>query len=277
MNIDKQIQNIFERVKLWLAALNGSKSDPRDFLRNYPVPLVFIASGVLLLLYVHVFTRVTDSPAPVTPGQASHQFDFGENAANYLLFLPENYAAKKDWPLIVYLHGASLRGNAIEQVKHYGLPKMLEQRSDFPFVVLSPQCPKQQGWRSQDWLMPLIDHIIKNYRVDEQRVYLTGMSLGGGGTWYWAAEHPEKFAAIAPLCGYGNPSSAEKLSDIPIWTFHGEDDRSVPIDVTEDMVFAIRKAGGSVKFTRFPDTGHNIVEQVYQDETLYEWLLNYRR
>ncbi len=287
MNPGRHLKWLWQQLRNGLAALKLHRRIPcwftaaaaalRRIPRDYHVPLVFVGSGFLLLLYSLVATPGAERSAPANTGQTAGIFRWEKGQHNYLLYLPKTYASRDSWPLMVYLHGASLRGNHIEMIKRYGPPRMLMQNDHFPFIVLSPQCPPKQGWRVQDWLIPLIDDIIENYKVDRRRIYLTGMSLGGSGTWYWAAQHPEKFAAIAPLCGYGNPATAEKLRNVPIWTFHGEKDRAVPISVTAAMVEAVRKTGGTVKFTRFPNAGHDIVNRVYQNEALYQWFLQHRR
>src|SRR5262245_60183544 len=135
---------------------------------------------------------------------------------NYLLFLPAGYEkSDKPFPLILFLHGAGETGNDLAKVKKHGPPKVVEKKKDFPFIVVSPQAP-QRGWRT-DQLLALLDEVEGQYRVDKDRVYLTGLSMGGYGTWRLAAAAPERFAALAPICGGGDPGSAEKLKGLPIW------------------------------------------------------------
>jgi len=150
-------------------------------------------------------------------GQHAHTFNIeaNETNVNYLLFLPDKYnEEKKDWPLILFLHGSGERGSVIDSVKKHGPPKIVEQVPDFPFIVLSPQCPKEQQW-SNDILIPLLDEIVKKYRVDEKRIYLTGLSMGGFGTWALAIQYPHRFAAIAPICGGGDTSKVCVLKNVP--------------------------------------------------------------
>jgi len=123
----------------------------------------------------------------------------------------------------------------------------------------------------------LLDEILASYKVDRDRVYLTGLSMGGFGTWALAAAHPERFAAIVPICGGGNPADAGRLKDLPIWVFHGAKDRAVPLERSEVMVNAIRKAGGSPKFTVYPEAGHDSWTGAYTDPELYKWLLKHLR
>ncbi len=195
---------------------------------------------------------------------------------DYLLFLPEGYeTSKQKWPLMLFLHGAGESGTNLEKVKTHGPPKLVESRRDFPFILVSPQSAGR-GW-NVDSLNVLLDKIIRKYRVDKDRVYVTGLSMGGYGTWSLAAAHPKKFAAIVPICGGGNPADAPKLAKVPIWVFHGAKDPTVPIQRSREMVEAIQAAGGQVKFTIYPEAGHDSWTQAYNDPELYKWLLEQTR
>jgi len=197
----------------------------------------------------------------------------------YLLYLPEKYESENQkWPLMLFLHGAGERGEDLELVKTHGPPKIIQNKSDFPFVLISPQCPKNEWWTSQDqldFLTALLDEIISNYNIDENRVYLTGLSMGGYGTWSLTAKNPNKFAAIAPICGGGDPKQARKIKDVPIWVFHGEKDTTVPIEKSQEMVDALKAAGSNVEFTIYPDAGHDSWTETYNNQKLYEWFLNH--
>jgi predicted peptidase len=194
----------------------------------------------------------------------------------YLLFLPEGYdPSGKEWPLILFLHGSGESGNDLDMVKRHGPPKIVETKRDFPFIVVSPQSPRR-GW-NPDALAALLDEIIVNYQVDRDRIYLTGLSMGGFGTWSLAATYPEKFAAIAPICGGGWPGDAARLKDLPIWAFHGAKDKAVPLERSEEMVKAIEDAGGKVKFTVYPDAEHDSWTATYDNPELYQWLLEQKR
>lgn len=198
----------------------------------------------------------------------------------YLMFLPENYGNEHQrWPLIVFLHGAGARGNDPQKVKRrHGPPKIVEKQKDFPFIVVSPQCPKDDFWSDRvEVLINLLDDIVARYKVDTERIYLTGLSMGGYGTWSLAYEYPERFAAIAPICGGGKRFMAPKLKDIPIWVFHGAKDEAVPLEESERMVDAIRKHGGNVKLTIYPNAGHDSWTQTYDNQQLYDWFLEHRK
>ena len=136
----------------------------------------------------------------------------------------------KKCPLIIFLHGAGERGNNLDLLKKHGIPKIVEQNPDFPFITLSPQCPKDSWWTSELRLLNgLVDKITKSYQVDMSRIYLTGLSMGGFGAWSLASMNPDLFAAIVPICGGGEPDRAARaLKNMPVWVFHGAKDTVVP-------------------------------------------------
>jgi len=214
------------------------------------------------------------------PGQHAHSIRTTISKSviwRFLLYLPEGYGRKKKlWPLILFLHGAGERGEDIELVKKHGPPKLVEEWDDFPFIVLSPQCSKQEWW-SPDDLIALLDEVIGRYSVDPDRVYLTGLSMGGYGTWALAVKYPDRFAAIAPICGGGNPLLVSRIKHIPAWVFHGARDETVPLQESERMVKALKAAGGKVKFTVYPDAGHDSWTETYKNPALYKWFLRHRR
>jgi len=170
-------------------------------------------------------------PAPGTQSAETHRRMITiEERLDYLLFLPADYEADgdKEWPLILFLHGAGERGSDLDLVKKHGPPKRVEHDTDFPFIVVSPQCPAGQIWEDNA-LLGLLDDVLASHRVDTNRVYLTGLSMGGFGTWSLGMKHPERFAAIAPVCGGGQPlfirladeRHKSQLRRLPVWAFHG--------------------------------------------------------
>lgn len=199
----------------------------------------------------------------------------GTDQLNYLLSLPEGYdkdPAKK-WPLVIFLHGAGERGSDIEKVKIHGPPMLVENGKKFPFILISPQCSTDSWW-SYEPLMGLIEDAETRYRVDPKRIILTGLSMGGYGTWELGSRHPEKFAALVPLCGGGIPYMTRKIKDTPVWVFHGAKDGGVPIYESQRMVDALKKNGSTkVKFTIYPEAGHNCWTEAYNTEALYQWML----
>lgn len=197
---------------------------------------------------------------------------------DYLLYLPEGYGEKdQKWPLMLFLHGAGERGDDLNLVKKHGPPKRIEQGKEFPFIVVSPQCPEGQWWTEKtDTLMALLDRIEADYDVDASRIYVTGLSMGGFGTWTLATRHPERFAAIAPICGGGDWYLADRLQDVPIWAFHGAKDSVVPLALSETMVQAVERIGGSARLTVYPEANHDSWTATYDNPELYEWLLSHR-
>ena len=153
----------------------------------------------------------------------------------YLLYLPKDYEQKPSWPLLLFLHGAGERGDDLNVVKKHGPPKLIDQGKQFPFIVVSPQCPSGKWWEPFE-LSALLDEIVEKYKVDQDRIYVTGLSMGGFGTWALAAHSPSRFAAIVPICSGGELRSTRALVNVPIWVFHGAKDPTVPLEMSERMV-----------------------------------------
>ncbi len=151
-----------------------------------------------------------------------------------------------------------------------------DKKRDWRFVLLSPQCPKDSYWNPER-LVELVENVCSRLPVDRDRVYLTGYSMGGYGTWATASFDPDRFAAIAPLSGGGDVERAARLKDLPIWAFHGDKDRVVSLEESRAMVDAVRKCGGSVIFTVYHGAGHGICDMAYGDGKLCDWLLSQRR
>jgi predicted peptidase len=199
---------------------------------------------------------------------------------NYLLYLPKGYGTDphKKWPLILFLHGAGERGDDLELVKVHGIPKILKRRKTFPFIVVSPQCSEDAWWPGEvEALAALLDEVVARYAVDPERVYLTGLSMGGFGAWSLAMARPERFAAVAPICGGGNPGRVCVLKDVPVWAFHGALDPVVPLARSEEMVNALKACGGDVRLTVYPDAEHDSWTRTYDDPELYAWFLRHTR
>ena len=203
------------------------------------------------------------------------------NACRYTVFLPPSYgSSSRRWPLILFLHGAGERGEDLRRVSRHGPPKLVASgEMDLPFIVVAPQCPKGSWWNDRDQidnLSRLVSELETNYRIDNRRIYLTGLSMGGYGTWSLAASDPSRFAAIAPICGGGNLRDAGIIKDIPIWVFHGARDNVVPVSESKQMVQAIRAAGGEPEFTIYPKAGHDSWTASYENPDLYQWFLKHQ-
>jgi len=210
-------------------------------------------------------------------GQVRAQVNSRVKAAvkyDYLLYLPKEYTASKTaYPLVIYLHGGSQGGNDLNKLKTYGLPQQIERGRNFEFIVASPQCPAGKFWSTDNWFDSLYTELTINYRIDPKRIYLTGISMGGYGTWQTAVAYPDKFAAIAPLCGGCDDSTQVcRIKNVPIWTFHGTADPIIPIDETERLVRRLNQCKGNVTFTRLENKGHGI-QYLYENNAIYDWLL----
>lgn len=201
---------------------------------------------------------------------------------HYLLYLPKDYQQEQQnrWPLVLFLHGMGERGGDLRLVTRHGPPKLVEEGRDLPFLLVSPQCPSY-GWWGWDTnihaLAALLDELEHTYAVDPDRLYVTGISMGGYGTWALANAYPNRFAAIAPICGGGNPSTICDIRHVPVWTFHGDLDQAVPLQQTMELVDALRACGGNVRLTVYPGVGHDSWTQTYANLELYMWLLEQRR
>ena len=195
---------------------------------------------------------------------------------NYLISLPENYDKEpgKKWPVIFYLHGRHASGTNLKSIERYGLPYYLSTGKKMDFIVISPQCPWKKNWSSDDWFNPVYDEVAAKFRVDDCRIYMIGMSMGGYGTWSLANRMPDRFAAISPMCGGADVKWADNISRIPTWVFHGTADKVIPISTSEIMVKALEKKNNHLKFSRLLNKGHDISTQFKSDE-LYSWLLQF--
>jgi len=222
--------------------------------------------------------------------QSPEEFNFQQTqkaAVKYLLFKPKGYdeASAKRWPLMLFLHGAGERGSNVWKVATHGPPKNVAQNPDFPFILVSPQCPDDEIW-SNDVLLGLLDDIIGRLKVDTRRVYLTGLSMGGYGTWDLGLRHPERFAAIVPICGGGefisillaHGEKAKTLKSMGVWAFHGAKDPIVPVEESQRLVNLLKKTGvQDVKLTVYPEATHDAWTETYKNPELYEWLLSHQR
>jgi predicted peptidase len=198
----------------------------------------------------------------------------------YLLSLPEGYdtAPTKKWPLLVFLHGAGERGDNLQLLKKHGPPKLIEAGKKFEAIVISPQVPEKNIWNPHA-VKALVDELIKTHRVDTSRLYLTGISMGGFGTWDTALAYPDTFAAIAPICGGAGVGfvMAERIKDLPCWIFHGDKDGAVPVDFSLKMHGALQKAGSQAKLTLYPEVGHDSWTRSYDNPDLWTWMFAQKR
>ena len=196
----------------------------------------------------------------------------------YLLFLPAGARrhSRLKLPLLIFLHGSGEAGTDLDKLKVQGPPKIVESRPDFPFIVASPQTPDDSIF-DPGTLDAMLDELLEHFPVDPDRVYLTGLSLGGEWTYGWAGLRPERFAAIAPVSGEWTTAVDCRLKHVPVWAFHGALDDVVPLAQDQAMVQAINACGGDARMTVYPDVGHDAWTQAYATEELYAWLLEHRR
>jgi predicted peptidase len=258
--------------------------------------VIFCSLTLSLLSGLLALTVNTTAIAQVEPliGQHSYTFEGTKQQLNYLLFLPSGYTKEPgvEWPLILFLHGAAKNSGTVDGVKANGLPAKVAREQDFPFIVVSPHFPSAIAnpildilWvlvrdekpnmdpisTTMETVIALLDDVISTYTVDKTRIYATGQSQGGYMTWFIATAYTERFAAIAPLAGGGDPDMGCKLKSLPVWIFHGALDPAIPIKEAEQMVNSIEACGGNVRLTVYPDAVHNIWDITYNNPELYVW------
>lgn len=206
--------------------------------------------------------------------------DSGGTEHKYVLFVPHDYKKDSPTPTILFLHGAGETKTSDGKGKmpvEVGIgPAIKKREKTFPFITIIPQAPIRT-WRhdseSGKMALSILAAVEKEYSVDEKRTYLTGLSMGGFGTWSLAFHHPEKWAAIVPICGGGDPKGAEKIKDIPCWCFHGDKDEAVKVELSRAMIEALKKAGGNPKYDEYKGVDHNSWDMAYGTDELYEWML----
>ncbi len=210
----------------------------------------------------------------------------------FRLLKPEKIETGKKYPVVLFLHGAGERGSDNKAQLAY-LPEWIaksESRQKYPCFVLAPQCPEGKKWSDVDWgakgdipmkditpplqaAIGMLDELIKKEPVDTKRIYLTGLSMGGYGSWDLAERMPERFAALAPICGGGDQRLADRLVKVPVWAWHGDADGAVPVERSRKMIAAIEAAGGKPKYTELKGVGHDSWTRAYTDpEGVVPWM-----
>ena len=249
---------------------------------------LIVLSLAATLAWTGCATREPASAAGMQTPQTFQKTVKKQVRAKYLLYLPKDYSAtsNKSWPLMLFLHGAGERGTNLAKVAVHGPPKLVAQgKRGFPFIIVSPQCPTGERWKPET-LLALLDDVAVKCRVDTNRVYVTGLSMGGYGTWALAAEHPERFAAVAPICGGGEivpillagPKKKAALKSLGVWAFHGAKDPVVKLEESENMVKAFKQIGANdVRLTVYPEATHDSWTETYENQKLYDWLLGHQR
>lgn len=217
--------------------------------------------------------------APAERGFLSRRVTVGGKDMKYVVYIPDSYDPKKPMPSIIFLNGYGECGtDGWRQVYHFGGAIKLAA-DKWPFIVMFPQKQDAEAaWHDEE---PMVMEVLKKtkaeFNVDDSRLYLTGLSQGGHGTWTISAMHPDLFAAIAPVCGWADEECAKKITKLPIWTFHGDKDEAVKLEASENMKKWIEAAGGECKLTIYPGVGHNSWDNAYRKEGLAAWFLEHKK
>ncbi len=235
-----------------------------------------------LSLMVVLTIPVVASAAESQTGFVTKEFaNEDKSISKYVVFVPAAYDGKTEFPVILFLHGSGETKGGTKMPVEVGLgPVIKKQEKTFPYIVVIPQAEKRPwsaGSVDGKRAMQMLDDTMKAYKTDAKRVILTGLSMGGYGTWSHAAAFPDKWAAIVPVCGGGNAKDAEKIKDIPCWNFHGDKDTAVKVELSRTMIEALKKAGGKPKYTEYEGVGHNSWDSAYGDKELWKWLAEQKK
>ncbi|MBO6830797.1 MAG: prolyl oligopeptidase family serine peptidase [Allomuricauda sp.] len=197
----------------------------------------------------------------------------------YYLYYPEHYFdSEETFGLLLFLHGGGESGRALEEIKDTGPPKMLAEGKQFPFLILAPQNSHAKKWWNTEAVIQLLDSVTRMNRVDKNRIYLSGLSRGGSAAWELATQYPDKFAAMAVVCGMTPLPYAHWIDqEMPIWVFHGDQDDVIDVEESDKMVAKLRDMGHDVRYTRYKGVGHNAWDRAYTTDSLYTWLANQKR
>lgn len=223
----------------------------------------------------------------VAGDQLPHQFvDSSMSTMRYLLYEPKPIVANGSGaitgdanrvPLLLFLHGGGEGGDDLEKIKRHGPPKLIEDGKEFPFYVLSPQNPSEHQFWDDQVIIRLLDSVIGQYPIDADRIYLAGLSRGAFGAWRLAIQNPDRFACLLAICGGGDAPYVRRISHLPTRVAHGAKDDAIPISESQQMVDALRAAGGDVEFTVYPDATHDVWTRTFADDGLYQWMIAQRR
>lgn len=199
----------------------------------------------------------------------------GDRSISYRIYFPQGYSGESaGFPMLFFMHGAGETGTDLDLLERATLPRFIKEGLELPFVTVCPQCVEMWDVRILD---PLLDEVIDRFNVDPARVYITGSSMGGQGTWMLANVAADRVAAIAPICPSFTLIDPENFRGLPVWVFHGAMDSVVPIEETDRMIALLRNAGCDVKFTEYPNLDHDAWTPAYHDPELWEWMLSHRK
>jgi predicted peptidase len=252
-----------------------------------------MSHSIPLLAFVCFFAAafVATAADPRERFEARTYTDAAGGKLNYRLLKPKAYDAAKKYPLVVFFHGAGERGDDNQKQLVHGMGDFASEAimDKYPAFVIAPQCPNGQKWADVDWSaedhklpekpspsmqlsLELLAALQKEFSIDASRLYVTGLSMGGYGTWDAIQRNPQFFAAAAPICGGGDSTAVEKIKSLPIWAFHGDQDNAVKVKRSRDMIAALKAAGGEPKYTEYKGVGHDSWTATYRDPAFYEWL-----
>ena len=245
-----------------------------------PIRRMSLAAAAMFAVFV-LGAVVVLEPAPAgaqeKEGTKTGFLNKEYEGVKYVVFVPHERKAGEKYPVILFLHGSGESGtDGVKQTKQ-GIGNAIRKREKtFPFLTVMPQSQKG-GWKAESAegkrAIAILDSVMKEYDGDPKRTYLTGLSMGGFGTWSMAMAYPDRWAAIVPVCGAGKPEQAAKIAKIPCWDFHGDADKSVNVNGSREMIAALKAAGGDPKYTEYPGVGHNSWDKAYGTPELYTWLL----
>lgn len=251
-------------------------------MRRFLLALPLLAlSACATLEPAHESEPASVAEADMTTGFLFDTVTVGNAERSFAVYVPRDYTPDRQWPVIVFLNGSGECGTDGQKHLAVGLPPaIMLNAKEWPFIGVFPQKPDQRSaWLDHDDLVQAaLDKTLAAYSTDKSRVYLTGLSQGGRGTWEIGAKHPDKFAAIAPVCGWGDPATlAPALAKTPCWAFHGEKDTAVPPSGTKNIIAALEKLNAPAKMTIYPDADHNSWDRAYRNEKLGEWFLTHKK
>jgi len=260
---------------------------------------LIVAAARSLLFCSLAYAQDTEHMPDMDKLLEKHTFTQGKASLPYRLLKPDGYDkdGQDSYPLVIFLHGIGERGTDNQRQLRNGVEGFVKDatRKKHPCFLAVPQCPPDKTWSDLSrgtkenptfaesptepaaLVLDLIDALCKEHRVDTHRIYLTGVSLGGYGTWDLACRKPELFAAALPVCGGGDPTRAEKLAELPVWCFHGDNDQAVPVERSREMIAAIKQAGGEPKYTEYEGVGHDSWTQTYRNAEVLDWLFNQKK
>jgi predicted peptidase len=251
----------------------------------------FTALALLGTLALSLTQSISPAAGQWQDDLAKMTFSSNKGSINYRLLEPKDRDPAKQYPLVVFLHGAGERGDDNQAQLVHGVREFHKRQAEYPCFLIAPQCPTGKRWVERNWSEPtgdgtfedkpsesmaavlaLVEKMIADGGVDPNRVYITGLSMGGYGTWFASGTTKSPFVAAAPICGGGDPSWAPRYKNLPLWAFHGDADTAVPVARSQEMIEAIRAVGGKPQYTEYPGVGHDSWTQTYANDDFFAWL-----